>query len=498
MFATYLRRELSRRRRQTVIVAAGMALAIALVIVTGALAAGVKDAQAATLEQLYGVGTDITVSATPTAPGEGGGPGRQFDFGAGDGSTTDGTTAVSQSRLELARGSAALPSDTVTTAASTAGVADAVGVLALENTTFDGELPDFSQMQQQAPGDGATGSGGSGGASRRPMGGPDGAGGSSFDVNSFSVLGIDPSAATLGPLTATTLSDGRTLAATDATSNVAVLDSAYATESGLAVGGTIDLGGATFEIVGLVTSTASDGTSASDVYIPLQVAQTLSGHEGEVSSVYASAASAGSVDAAKTALEAALPDATVNTQSDLASNVSGSVSSAAGLITSLGTWLSILVLAAAFAVAILLTISGVTRRTREFGTLKALGWSDRRVVGQVAGESLVQGAIGGAAGVVLGLVGILIVNAVAPTIGGTSSATATAAGPGGGMPGGPGGGFGGAVTQAVSTITLHLPIPFGIIGLAIGIAVLGGLIAGALGGWRASRLRPAAAFRSVD
>lgn len=494
MFATYLRRELSRRRRQTVIVAAGMALAIALVIVVNALAAGVKDAQAATLEQLYGVGTDITISATPTAPGEGGGPGRQFDFGAGDGSTTDGTTAVSQSRLELARGSAALSSDTVTTAASTAGVADAVGVLALENTTFDGELPDFSQMQQQAPGDGATGSGG---ASGRPMGGPDGAGGSSFDVNSFSVLGIDPSAATLGPLTATTLSDGRTLAATDATANVAVLDSAYATESGLAVGGTIDLGGATFEIVGLVTSTASDGTSASDVYIPLQVAQTLSGHEGEVSSVYVQAASAGSVDAAKTDLEAALPDATVNTQSDLASNVSGSVSNAAGLITSLGTWLSILVLAAAFAVAILFTISGVTRRTREFGTLKALGWSDRRVVGQVAGESLVQGAIGGTAGVVLGLVGILIVNAIAPTIGGTSSATATATGPGG-MPGGPGGGFGGAVTQAVSTITLHLPITFGIIGLAIGIALLGGLIAGALGGWRASRLRPAAAFRSVD
>ena len=32
---------------------------------------------------------------------------------------------------------------------------------------------------------------------------------------------------------------------------------------------------------------------------------------------------------------------------------------------------------------------------------------------------------------------------------------------------------------------------------AVGLAVLGGLIAGAIGGWRASRLRPAAALRSV-
>ena len=53
-------------------------------------------------------------------------------------------------------------------------------------------------------------------------------------------------------------------------------------------------------------------------------------------------------------------------------------------------------MAAAFLIAFLFTILGVTRRTREFGTLKAIGWSNRRVVGQVAGESIEQGMIGGA------------------------------------------------------------------------------------------------------
>ncbi|RIJ46924.1 ABC transporter permease, partial [Clavibacter phaseoli] len=120
--------------------------------------------------------------------------------------------------------------------------------------------------------------------------------------------------------------------------------------------------------------------------------------------------------AVKSAIEGALPDATVSTQEDLASSVSGSLSTASSLVASLGTWLSLLVLAAAFVIAILLTVSGVSRRTREFGTLKAIGWSDRRIVRQVAGESLVQGLIGGALGVVVGLGAVLVVNVIAPTL----------------------------------------------------------------------------------
>ncbi|MEG0162147.1 MAG: ABC transporter permease, partial [Aurantimicrobium sp.] len=61
MFFTYLRRELSGRRKQTAIIASGMALAIALVIIVNSVAAGVKSAQSKVLESVYGVGTDISV-----------------------------------------------------------------------------------------------------------------------------------------------------------------------------------------------------------------------------------------------------------------------------------------------------------------------------------------------------------------------------------------------------------------------------------------------------
>ena len=132
------------------------------------------------------------------------------------------------------------------------------------------------------------------------------------------------------------------------------------------------------------------------------------------------ATSADRIDALQADIEEALPDATVSTQADLAASVSGSLASASSLISNLGLWVSLAVLVAAFLIAILLTIQGVTRRTREFGTLKAIGWSNRRIVGQVAGESLVQGLIGGAAGLALGLAGIWVVNLIAPTIGGSA------------------------------------------------------------------------------
>ena len=56
-------------------------------------------------------------------------------------------------------------------------------------------------------------------------------------------------------------------------------------------------------------------------------------------------------------------------------------------------------LIAAFLLASLLTMSAVSRRVREFGTLKALGWKSRRIVGQVMGESIAIGIVGGVIGV---------------------------------------------------------------------------------------------------
>lgn len=47
-------------------------------------------------------------------------------------------------------------------------------------------------------------------------------------------------------------------------------------------------------------------------------------------------------------------------------------------------------------------------------------------------------------------------------------------------------------------MTLGAPVSLGVIAAAVGLAVVGGLLAGAVGGMRAARLRPAEALRSVE
>ncbi|WES64917.1 ABC transporter permease [Microbacter sp. GSS18] len=490
MYWTYLRRELAGRTKQTVIVAAGLALAIALVIIVNSLSAGVRDAQAQALESVYGVGTDLTVTGAAAEPGEGGG-GPSFEFDEEGGSTDDdGTTSLSQSRLQTERMRSTLEGTTVDTVAGVDGVAAAAGALSLTNSTFSGELPerptDDSSAAEggQMPGGGAPADDAQGG----------GFGGGSFDVNSFSVLGVDLDALGVGPLSAVTLDDGTALTSADAGEDIAVVDATYATTEELAVGDTIEVGGADMEIIGIVSSSSSADTAA-DVYLPLDVAQELAGVGDVVSTVYVQADSADSIAAVQSAVQDELPDAEVSSQSDLASTVSGSLSSASALITNLGTWLSVIVLAVALVLAVLFTISGVTRRTREFGTLKAIGWKNGRVVGQVAGESMVQGLIGGAIGLVVGLAGIVVINIISPTISAAPEATAQA-GPGGqGVPGG----FGsGQFATQTADIVLNAPITISVVAAAVGIAVLGGLVAGVFGGWRAARLAPAEALRSVS
>jgi len=168
------------------------------------------------------------------------------------------------------------------------------------------------------------------------------------------------------------------------------------------------------------------------------------------------------------------------------------------------------VLAAAFLLASLLSIAAVSRRVREFGTLKALGWRSRRITGQVMGESLVIGIAGGLGGIVLGFAGAALVSSLAgpltaflgqPTGSATPGGAQVVTGPpGGSFAGGTGAGFRRLFGDAASAVTVHLnaTVTVGAVLLAVLLAIAGGLLAGSLGGWQAARLRPADAMARVE
>ncbi|MTE17986.1 FtsX-like permease family protein [Streptomyces sp. TRM43335] len=477
MFFTYLRRELRRRRKSALVVASGLALGIALVIVVNAVSTGMGKAQDQVLESLYGLGTDMTVTKAPEPPSEDGEERPRFRFDARD----DGEDGERQSSDRvMVRGFQTLDAATVSAVTKADGVADAVGGLSLNVMKVDGE---FSRGQFEGrPGGGA--------------GGEVTGGGADFSVDSFTVYGTDVAHPEMGPLSSSEITDGRGFEASETSAKVAVVDSAYAKEKKLGTGDTVTVSGTEFEIVGVATATSGD--AAANVYLPLAQAQTLADAKDKITTVYVQADDAQQLGAVEAAVLKAVPDATVTTSEDLADTVSGSLSTASGLAETVGRWLSVVVLAAAFLVAGLLTSSAVARRVREFGTLKALGWRSRRVTGQVVGEAVVTGLVGGALGIGLGLAGAWAVTAFGPSLSaelGASGGGMRGPGGGGGM-GGPGGAARETAARTLDVV-LTAPVSLSVIILAVGLAAAGGLVAGGFGGWRASRLRPADALSRV-
>jgi putative ABC transport system permease protein len=514
MFFTYLFRELSKRKKQTALISSGLAVAIALVIVVNSVGNGIKVAQQQALSGLYGIGTDISVTKT-TVPSFGGG--MRFAFGGGAGNASGDSRVFSRSRLSTSPFTGTFSKAQVTALSAVFGVTATVPTLKLNSTTFNGQIPQFiKDSTSGATGAGGNGQqppgfGGGGAGLGRLGGGADGNGGSAFNVSSFTVEGVGGSISKVGPLAAVAVKSGRNLSAADTGSKVVVIDSGYASANKLKVGSSLTIASASVRVVGIVASTSTSATTPSNVYLPIDVAQSLSGQSNVYSNLYVSADSSANLAAIKAQMLKVVKGATVSTASELASTVSGSLATASSLVNDMGGWLSVIVLLAAFITAILFTTSGVNRRVREFGTLKAIGWRSSRVVRQILGESLVSGLVAAVSGILLGLGGVWAVNSFAPTLSATvASATQGFPRPGGGGFGGggfggPAGGMGGggfrgmgqAADSAVK-LTLHASIDPSIIWVAIGFALLGGILAGTFGGLRAARLSPATALRSLD
>jgi putative ABC transport system permease protein len=452
--------------------ATGLAVGIALVVTVIATSTGFSDAESSVLHSLYGIGTDVTVStAAPPAKLSSGGSSSKFGL-------SPGSTVQHEDFLEPVPGLGVLDGSSVSSVSRLHGVSAAAGGLALTDTKLT--VPSLSQLG--------------------PNGQPPA---SALSPTTFTVDGVDLEYLRLGPFGSTSIASGRTFTKGDARSDVAVVDSRYAVANRLTVGSTITIAHIAFKVIGLVGQ--PQGGGAADVYIPLGRAQGLaaspsvSSFAGKVSLIYVAATSGSDVSVVRAEIAKLLPSTTVTSSTNLGSDVSGSLASASSLASDLGRWLAIAVLIAAFAIASLLTLASVARRVREIGTLKALGWRTRRIIGQLMGESIVVGVVGAVMGIALGVAGAGLVDALAPkllatvasnpgsapaqntTVNGTGTHHTLAAG-------------------ATHTILVHLhaPITAAALVLAVALALGGAVIAGGFGAWRAARLRPATALASVE
>ena len=553
-YLRYLRAELVRRKGRTILTMLGLALGVGLVIAISSLSSGLERAQKATLDPLAGIGTDLTVTRSASESPESFGPGGGREFVEANQSAITDLSKLGKPGERFVH-DFFLPGSQLTFAQSEAleiasldGVAAVASGLTLQAVHQEGKVPkivsrvrtggdridvarritpptqaELEQIQAciEKQGGGTTGGNrgslGPGGGGADPRGvrgaflGPNGGAfakclpkrmqefratittpretleqvvnppQTDIKSESYTIAGVETNTLGIGLVTPAQVTSGRFLS----TGRDALVSTAYAARQSLKVGSTLNLNGTTFKVVGLVQPPL--GGQGADVYLPLAHLQKLAGQKGLVNVVLVRADDSSSVGSVEQGIAANYSEAEVATSKQVADRISGSLVDAADLSHNLGLALSIVAAAAAFLLAALLALSSVGKRVRELGTLKALGWTQGKVVRQVAGESLAQGILGGLAGIAVGLLVIALINGFGPTL--TASSTT--------------GGFTifgveQAAKTASRTVSLSAPAELSILAAGFGLALLGGLLAGAAGAMRAARLRPADALRAVE
>jgi putative ABC transport system permease protein len=210
-----------------------------------------------------------------------------------------------------------------------------------------------------------------------------------------------------------------------------------------------------YEVVGLVDVDAAN-ILPSYIYVNLPVCQkSLPGDNmGLVNLALISVSDPRKVDAISEELKNQFVGSTPIAASDLAATTSDII--VIGEATAWNISIALAVVAVLFTVRS--QLAAVSERTREIGILKAIGWSKSNVVSQIFIESALQGAIGGLVGCAVGY---------------------------------------GFAWYLLSTMGGTIAVDPIVLAAGFGVALISGIIAGLYPSWRAARLTPADALRTV-
>jgi len=281
----------------------------------------------------------------------------------------------------------------------------------------------------------------------------------------------------------TNITAGRNLQAGD--SGVVVLSENNSAYFGAGVGDTISILGQTFTVVGIHgTSAASDTTT---LYMNLSDAQAVTNNTGYITSIRVFTESSDVVSQVASSISSLHSELTVTTGQERLSQLESLQSTYSTALASAQNSVSqteataveeiIVVVAATSLIVLFVMLYTVRERTKEIGTLKAIGFSNLNVMGQFMLEGILLSMLAGVVGIAIGTI-------AAPTLSALLLPSINLFGSGAGA----------SVTGNVglsSAATLNPEL----ILLAFGAAILLGTLGSLYPAWRAAKIRPAEAMK---
>ncbi len=261
------------------------------------------------------------------------------------------------------------------------------------------------------------------------------------------------------------LATGRQLIAED-TGNVVVLGSTIARKYGVVAGGTVDIRGESFDVLGTLQPTLSSPDT--NGFIPLSTAQAL--YLGDLPPLVAESLEADElanqivvfpeVGADPTTVAAAIEAAVENSATMTGAEFSETVGATTVIFNAIIIGVAAISLIVGGLSVINTMAMSVAERTREIGIRRAIGGSRRRIVRELVAEAGVIGLLGGLIGLGLGAAVVVLVNEA-----GRSSGT---------------------VLFELTAQTAAF---------AVGFSTILGMVAGIIPAWTAARLDPVSALR---
>jgi putative ABC transport system permease protein len=216
-----------------------------------------------------------------------------------------------------------------------------------------------------------------------------------------------------------------------------------------------------------VIGTYETGVTLTDrgIYVSIGVLQNLTDSSGQVTSILVKVDDPNNIDAVSSEISGLFPDVRVVTISNVAAQASQLLNTLTLFFAALGI---VALVTGSFGVINTMLIS-VVERTREIGTLKAIGASENTVLRMFIIEAVILGCLGAAAGAAVGSLSSFILAELS-----VRALPAVA----------------GRATARISPVLTPTNL---LISMSLGLAT--GVLAGLYPAWRAARMKPVEALR---